>query len=335
MIPCNHEYINNLKKNITDINIKVRTLKPFHYSAPVNIIKILLFRLIGYKIIYVHWLYIFPFIWVMKLFCLYCHFLGYKIIWEMHNIISHNGTFKDLKMSKWFYGNCDGIIFHSYDDISRTKQTLNVEKKSLNTVIHLPNFIGTYENNIDKNHARSVLNIPPDKRVLLCFGQIRKNRGYDYLIKAIDGMNNILVIIAGEIIDRDTYKFLLSQAKKDIRIKLSAKWISNEEIQIYFNACDVVILPYTEITTSGVVPLAYSFSRPVIVSRIGGIKEVVSKETGILVPPCNVNKLRIAIIDIFKMDYMRMGENAYKYANEKLAWSKASEKIRNLISNML
>jgi len=146
-------------------------------------------------------------------------------------------------------------------------------------------------------------------------------------------MENIWVIIAGEVKDRGLYRELQAWCGAS-RIVIVGKWIDDKEIQIFFNACDVVVLPYTEVTTSGVIPLAYSFSRPVIASAIGGLCEVVNEQTGILVPPGDDVALRVAIGDFFQRDRLKMEENAYNYAKEHLSWEETATRIGQLYQRM-
>jgi len=330
LIPKNHEYIRQLKKYLEKRGVRVIVLKPFHYSSITNVFRMIYFGLRDYKIIHVHWLYIFPFSFVMKWFYFFCKSLGLKIIWEMHNILPHGYTEKDRKDSLWFYEKADAIIFHSTDDIQRAQDILGTRLHKLHTVIPHGNFNESYENTISKLEARRRLEIGNNTQVILCFGFIRRNRGYEYLIEAVKKMDNVVVIIAGKIHDKDVYENLLDSKKFMPQLRLFVNWIPDNEVQVYFNACDIVVLPYTDITTSGVVPLAYAFSRPVITSSIGGLKDIVNEHTGILVPPMAVEHLHDAIKRIFTMDYEEMGRQARKYSEENFSWDANAEKIVEL-----
>jgi glycosyltransferase involved in cell wall biosynthesis len=101
-------------------------------------------------------------------------------------------------------------------------------------------------------------------------------------------------------------------------------------VQVYFNACDFVVLPYTEITTSGVIPLAYAFSRPVITTDIGGLRDVVNKETGILVPVADAHALRGAMERLFVADLEKMGRDAHDFAEKEFSWESNAQKIKRL-----
>lgn len=335
MIPKNHEYIKRIKNSLESAGVDVQILKPFHWSSFENVFKILRYYKKGYNIIHVHWLYIFPLTFVMKLFTYFCKCLDIKIIWEMHNILPHGYNESDRFKAKWFYEKSDAIIFHSEEDREGSRKLLKTKCNKKHIIIPHGNFNDSYANNISKEHARRILNIPEAKKVILCFGFIRSNRGYKYLVEAARGMSNLIIIVAGRIWHKSTYKQLLEYKADNENIVLITKWIPDDEIQIFFNACDIVVLPYTDITTSGVIPLAYSFSRPVIASAIGGIKKVVNERTGILVPPRDSDSLRLAIEQIFNKDYVVMGKYAYSFAEEEFGWPSIAESIKNLYISLL
>jgi glycosyltransferase involved in cell wall biosynthesis len=335
MIPQNHEYIRKLKSSLQKIDVEVELLRPFHYSSFTNVAKIIHYRMKDYKIIHIHWLYIFPFGFVMKSFYYFCRVLGMKIIWEMHNILPHRYSKSDRKNCKWFYEKSNAIVYHSEGDIGRAKELLRTNTCKKAIVVPHGNFNESYENRISKREARGMLGIPEGKKVILCFGFIRKNRGYEYLIEATKDMKDTIVIIAGKMEDKNVYQELLEHRKKVPNLRLYVKWIPDDEIQIYFNACDIVVLPYTEITTSGVIPLAYAFSKPVIAPYIGGIKDVVNSNTGILVPPCDVNSLRTSIRDLLNMDYEAMGRFAYEYSQSIFNWETIAGEMKKLYVSVL
>jgi glycosyltransferase involved in cell wall biosynthesis len=254
----------------------------------------------------------------------------------MHNILPHKYKVSDRVKAKWFYKKSDAVIFHSKIDVKRARELLNTNCQKSNIVIPHGNFNYSYKNNISKQNAREMLKISEKKKVILCFGFIRKNRGYEYLLKATENMDDVLIIIAGKTENRETYSMLKAYQKgNNQRVKLFAKWISDNDLQIYFNACDFVVLPYTQIYTSGVVPLAYSFRKPVITTNIGSMKEVVNEKTGLLIPPKDYKALRSAILKLLSMDYKKMGEFAFKFANKNFCWHENSVKIKNLYRTVL
>jgi beta-1,4-mannosyltransferase len=335
VIPKNHEYVRKLKRHLQSLGTEVELLKPFHYSTVTNIGKMLWFSRRGFGIVHLHWLYVFPFPLVMKGFYYFCRVLGLKIIWEMHNILPHKFKRKDILAGKWFYERVDGVIYHSKADIERAEKAFGTMVKKMNLVVPHGNFNDSYENKIGRAEARERLKIPADKKVILCFGFIRKNRGYEHLIEATRDMDDTVVVIAGSLLEKATYENLLEYQKEAPNVRIFAKWIPDEEVQVFFNACDIVVLPYTQITTSGVIPLAYSFSRPVVTSAIGGIKDVVNKETGILVPPGDPDALRRAILQLLGMDRDEMGRAAREFSRRHLDWDPIARDMKKLYHKII
>jgi glycosyltransferase involved in cell wall biosynthesis len=264
----------------------------------------------------------------MKAFTFLCRGLGIRIIWEMHNILPHGGADRERGSSRWFYEHADGIIYHSSSDVQRAKETFGTEVDKPHIVIPHGNFNESYPNTVTRAAARDKLSVPAQDRVILCFGFIRRNRGYEHLIEAVRDMERTTVLIAGKLEDRDVYEALQRHARTLPHLRLQGGWIPDDEIQWYFNACDVVVLPYTDITTSGVIPLAYAFSRPVITSDIGGIRDVVNADTGILVPPGDAAALKKAIERMFAMDREAMGRRAHAYAKRELDWDSNARKVK-------
>ena len=91
-----------------------------------------------------------------------------------------------------------------------------------------------------------------------------------------------------------------------------------------FEKASIVVLPYIDASQSGVVPLAYSFQKPVVVTDVGSLPEVVDNgKTGYVVPPKDSKKLAEAIIDLLKDEAKRheMGKNAFQKAHEELSWN--------------
>ncbi len=334
MIPRNHVYITRLKKHLEDEGLGVVILKPFHYSTFVNLLKIFWYRLQGFRAVHVHWMYIFPAAFVMKGFYYLCRVLGIKIVWEMHNIVPHKCPERKRRSSRWFYERVDAVIFHSRSDVARSRELLGTDVEKRHIIVPLGNFNDIYENTMSRETAREKLGIPAGNRVILCFGFLRKNRGYEYLIEATRDMEDTSVVVAGGVQDKGVLRMLEDCEKSVPNLTLHCRYIPNDEVQVFFNACDVVVLPYTEITTSGVIPLAYAFARPVVASDIGGISEVVTDETGVLVPRCDARSLREGIERLLRSDYEAMGRKALGFARSEFDWKKNARKMKALYESL-
>ncbi|MEF8849111.1 MAG: glycosyltransferase family 4 protein [Candidatus Thermoplasmatota archaeon] len=326
MIPHDHEYINKLKDSLEENAVEVSSLKPFHYSTLFNFLKVFWLKFKGFKIIHVHWLYVFPFVWLMKLFVLFGKKLGYRFVWTIHNVLPHEVESKDIEKTRWFFKNMDHCFIHYKSNVKNLEEVLGFKPENVKVIYH-PTFEGSYPNNIGKNEARQKLGVPLDKKMVLCFGMFRKYKGMELFADVFESLDeDFYGVIAGEGKDKNVLRYLKNKEEKVDNLKVFDGFVKDENIQVFFNACDVVVLPYLNVTTSGVVLLAYSFSRPVITTNVGGLKEVVEDgETGFLIPPDDVESLEKAVKKIFSLGHMEMGEKAYQLSKEKFSWDKVAK----------
>ena len=114
------------------------------------------------------------------------------------------------------------------------------------------------------------------------FGQIKKVKGLEILLYAMSNIvemfDNVKLIIAGRVWKDDftNYEILIKKLKLQSHLISHIRYIKNEEVDYYFKASDIVVLPYREIYQSGVLLMAMSYKKPVIVSNIPGMTELIS-----------------------------------------------------------
>lgn len=158
---------------------------------------------------------------------------------------------------------------------------------------------------------------------LLFFGLIKDYKGLEFLIKAAplvaQAIPDIKILIAGRG-DFQKYKELI---KNPDYFEIQNRYLNDAEVAAVFSRAAIVVLPYVDGSQSGIIPIAYAFGKPVIVTNVGSIGEVVEDgKTGIIVPPKNSVALSEAIITLLKNDSLRkeMGTNAYKKMQNELSW---------------
>lgn len=172
-----------------------------------------------------------------------------------------------------------------------------------------------------------------EKKSILFFGLIREYKGLDYLLKAILKVNEsvpgVKLIIAGDG-DLSQYENLYSS---DINYEIYNYFIPDEDVASFFQRASIVVLPYIDASQSGVVPIAYAFKKPVIVTNVGSVPEVVDDGvTGVIIPPKDVDSLANAIIQLLIDDNLRtkMGESAYHKMKNELSWDSIANKTVEL-----
>jgi len=314
LCPGHHDYVRMMKEKLIERGNQVSSIK---YITPLTLLKIIFLRFKGYEIIHIHFVYSFSFTWLMKFFVYLAKFLGYKLAWTGHSIIPPEE--KNVYKNRWFYKHADIRFIHHKAHLKLLeKQGLDVDSNICH-IFH-PGFY-LYPNTISKKEARKMLGIPDNKKVLLAFGYIKNYKGLEYFVEALKNLGDEYYgLIVGEPSDKQLVMKLELEEKKIKNLRVIKKYVAPEEIQIYMNACDAVILPYLYIWTSGATMLSYAFSKPVVASRVGCMDEVVTKETGVLVPPEDAKALEEGIKKLFSKDYKEMGKKAYKMVKEKYNW---------------
>jgi alpha-maltose-1-phosphate synthase len=159
--------------------------------------------------------------------------------------------------------------------------------------------------------------------VILFFGRIHPYKGLEYLLDAmpliLKELPNAQLIIAG----RGDLAELQQRIQRSLNITVMNEFIPDDQVAELFERAAVVVLPYVEGSQTGVVPIAYSFKKPVIVTNVGSINEVVEDgKTGFIVPPRDAAAIADAVGKILTDRHQRlqMGENAYRKMNEEFSW---------------
>jgi len=259
----------------------------------------------------------------------------YKIVLSVHDAESHMGSesvARDLKKSL-------SIKFstriHTMSDYVKTRliELYAIDEFSVR-VIPLSNS-WTYE-------GLEFKNIDSEKKIVLFFGRIIEYKGLEYLIRAEKlvrkEINNLQVVIAGRCHEKQYMaKFKKSiEGRKDIVIL--DRNISDYMASMLLRKSKIVVLPYIAASQSGVIGLAYSHSRPVIVTNVGGLSEYVDNgKTGFIVSPRSSEALADKIIKLLKDYNLRKEMN--RSINEKiegeLSWKTIAESTKSYYDEII
>lgn len=260
-----------------------------------------------------------------------------KIVVTIHDILPFNQQFYDLYYHKKIYALADNIIIQAQDNIKRFEKLFPSESSKVSLIPH--GTFANYTNVIDKKIAREFLNIPQDKKVLLFFGQIKKVKGLSVLIDAFyevrKNRSDILLVIAGSVWKDDfsIYQQQIDKLNLLEDIYLSIKYIPDEEIDYYYSAADINILPYLDVYQSGVVQLAFGYEKAVIATRVGGFKDIIKDGfNGVLVEPNDYKDLAMKINELIddKEKMKIMGKEGKKFVLEHYSWDSIGKKIFNI-----
>ena len=224
-----------------------------------------------------------------------------KISCICDNIFPHESYFFERFFIKKFFSNINSFLIMSSDSEKKLKPLINDEAKVIKSFLPLKENL---KSKLSKSEACKKLNIQnPPKLILLFFGFIRDYKGLDVLINSLSELKNldIKLLIAGEsYISTDKIESLIKKNGLSEMIIWHKKYISNNDINLYYSASDAVVLPYKKISQSGIIPMAYHFDKLVICSDIPSLKEhVVEKETGYFFKNNNSSDLSRVITEIY------------------------------------
>lgn len=258
--------------------------------------------------------------------------LGYKIVWTVHNIRPHDYA----TVFDWIARFClahisEAIITHGRYSKDEVEAKFRIRNKIF--IIPHANYIGYYPNEKNREESRRRLNIDKNSFVYLFFGLIKRYKGLNNLVESFEKIDgNVILLIAGEEIDGLTGEYLQRKADNNTKIRLFKEYISDTDVQVFFNAADIVVLPFTEITTSGSLMLALSFGKPVVSVRKGLMPEIVTDEIGLLINKSN--ELIDALNAIRYKDVQKMGQAALMVA-EGFNWLDIAKKHKQVYRRVL
>lgn len=258
-----------------------------------------------------------------------------NVIFICHNILPHERFFLDKVLTKLVLKNGKHCIVHSKSDKDNLQEIL--PEANIIQTVH-PTYNAFKINNISKNEARHILNLNEHDNILLFFGFIREYKGLSYLINALPNivkdLNNTKLLIVGDFKDsesKQSYMEMIMRLGMEEYIEVYDGYIPDNEVEKFFAACDLVVLPYTSATQSGIVQIAYGFEKPVVVTNVGGLPDVVEQgKTGYVVKPCSSNEIAKVINEYFVSGNEEDIVESIKNEEFKYSW----KRMRNLIDGI-
>ncbi len=253
-----------------------------------------------------------------------------KVMFICHNVFPHERFPLDRALTKRTLKKGDYFIVQSGQDENDLLGILPDARYK--RAVH-PTYNAFKMQNMSKEEARKILGIQDKEKVLLFFGFVRKYKGLDYLIKAMPTIKEKLpdckLLVVGDFGDnKDEYMSLIDEYDVRNAIDIHDGYIPDKEVEKFFAACDVVVLPYVSATQSGIAQIAYGFDKPVIATNVGGLPDVViDDKTGYLVEKENPQALAYAVIRYFNGNMEARFEEGVKEESEKYSWDRMVEHI--------
>ena len=259
-----------------------------------------------------------------------------KCIGLIHNMLPHEKTVLDRLLPPGFVKSMDAFVALSKSVLADVGKLDKRNKPKRFSPHPLYDHYGDIE---DKSLAINSLYLDDKYNYLLFFGLIREYKGLDLLIKALADERvrklPIKLIVAGEFYDKkEPYMQLIESLDVKNDIILYDKYIPDNDVKDFFNAADMVVQPYKSATQSGVTQVAYHFEKPMLVTDVGGLKEIIPHgKVGYVVEP-DPTKIADAICDFFENGRHDDFEANIIEEKKKYEWSKMTATIMELYNSI-
>jgi len=257
------------------------------------------------------------------------------IICLADNIVPHEHRLGDRQLTNYFIQRIHGLIAMSK---SVLEEAMTFSTEIVTGYCPHPIF-DNYGEGLTFELAKQKLNLQADFRYILFFGFIRDYKGLDLLINAFADERlrkyRVKLLVAGEYYsDPELYLELIKKHNLESLIELRTDFIPDDEVNLYFSAADMVVQPYKSATQSGVTQIGYHFNKPMLVTNVGGLSEIIPDgKIGYVVEP-NSQKITDALVDFYEND--RLGEFELNIVEEKkkFSWTNMVQTFLNVYNQI-
>ncbi len=257
-----------------------------------------------------------------------------KMVALIHNMIPHEPTILDKLFPRYFVNAMDGFVVMAdsvIEDVKSFDKTNKPKKVSPHPIYD------HYGDALDKKTAAMKLGLHEQNSYILFFGFIRQYKGLDLLLEAFADERlrqfPLKLIIAGEFYENpEPYLHLIAKLKLDNFIELRTMFIPDNDVRNYFSVSDIVAQPYRTATQSGVSQIAYHFDKPMLVTNVGGLAEIVPHGKVGYVVDVEPKQIADALVDFYTNNRSDEFIENIKVEKQKYAWSGMTDAIDGLFS---
>lgn len=205
--------------------------------------------------------------------------LRIKLVYTVHNSLPHDTGRKFLPVFKRVYGLMNALICHTQEAKRQLVADFSVSPDKLTVIPHGPLFHDSERQSVRASRAR--LSLPENSVLVLWQGIIRSYKGISFLLEAWKKMphtGDALLLIAGtgEVSSLEDIKRQVARLRLEDSVRLDLRFIPDEELSSYYQAADILVLPYREVTTSGAFMTALTYHKAMVVTRLAAFQEVLN-----------------------------------------------------------
>lgn len=281
-----------------------------------------------------------PLLLVYAVVCSGFKLRGKPVVFTVHNVLPHERSYLHVYASRMLFRLGDHYIVHSESNRAQLIRFYGISPQQVSLIPHGPLDFHVRDE-MDRQASRKELGFHPDDRVILLFGAIRPYKGIDTALRAfakvLKEIPQARLLIAGKLWEGwEVYARIIDELGVGRRVKTNLTYIPSAEVYKFFVTSDLVVLPYHHFESqSGVGAIAVSFHKPMIVTKVGGLPELV-EDSRLVVPPMDPNALAQAIIKCMKNDARLEAMSAGAEAlAARLAWPAIAKKTWEVYQTVL
>ena len=251
-----------------------------------------------------------------------------KVVCQIDNVEPHEHHIIDKPCNHYYLGAVDGFVYMS--------EQVHGELKAYTTAPAIFSPHPMFENfgvAEQRTEACRKIGISAEDKYTLFFGLIRDYKGLDLLLKAWAQWNpeGRRLLIAGEFYaSREKYISLIEELGLEDRVVLHDRFIADEDVRYYFSAADALVLPYRTATQSGVTQIAYNFSLPMIVTRVGGLPEIVPDgRVGLVCEPTE-ESIAEALRELYAGEKLQTFKANFADERKRFSWAAMCDKLEEV-----
>ena len=258
---------------------------------------------------------------------------GTRRIAILDNLVPHEKRPGDSIFARYFVKSIDGMVAMSRSVLADA-DLFDPKRRKARTFCPHPLY-DHYGETLTRQEALGQLGLREGQRYVLFFGFIRDYKGLDLLLQAMADERmeplGVKLIVAGEFYgDPKPYHDLIARLDLSSRVAMHTDFIPDHEVNRYFCAADLVAQPYKTATQSGVTQIAFHFERPMLVTNVGGLPEIVPDgKVGFVVEP-QAQAIADAIVRYFSEDWQQRLTEGVRQEKQKYLWTNMTQAINNL-----
>ncbi|MCS6956703.1 MAG: glycosyltransferase [Patescibacteria group bacterium] len=267
-----------------------------------------------------------------------------KFVFTVHDVFPFDEDIKLNKLFKIFYSLGDYFTVGNEKEKRKLIKYFNIDSSKIKIIPH--GIYNLFDQNLyNKKLSRGYLGIPYNKKVILFFGFLREYKGFDYLIKAskilVKKDNSFLVYVASglkyaskELVQKNLQ--LLHKLNLQDHFMLNLNYLDTPDIEAVFKSADVVVLPYTHVSQSGVLMMALGFKKPVVITDVFFEKNWIDKKAGFVAKTKDYESLADKIYTLINNESLlkKFGYFGYNYALKKFNWETSAKKFYKVFNSI-